>query len=319
MRSHQLLRVVFVTGAIIVALSYLGLSFLVVDLALRAVPNPVYDIPSDRGMEYREIEFPPRGQADVTLRGWWIPAKASRGTVIWVHGLHANRSSALDMAEELVIRGLSVLAFDLRGHGDSDEMPMGVGIHEKYDVEGAIDFLVGQHGVESGSLIIFGQSFGGASALLAAHDEKAVVGVFTDSAFAEVSDLMVKEVANLTPVPAWIALGLKPGLKLVSRLWKGVDLDKASPGDAASKFAYPIGLTHCMDDVRIPFSHAITIWDKGPPGGVFGPFEKCSEGQGGMNDGHAQGYQQFRDAYIELLMQYVDMRLSAEHPVPNGA
>ena len=45
------------------------------------------------------------------------------------------------MIKEINELGYSVLTFDLRGHGESGEAPLGLGVREKEDVYGAIKFL----------------------------------------------------------------------------------------------------------------------------------------------------------------------------------
>ncbi len=68
------------------------------------------------------MEFTPRGEG-LLLSGWYLSGDADAPHVIFVHGLNGVRSgdNAVELADRLVERGYSVLLFDLRGHGSSQD------------------------------------------------------------------------------------------------------------------------------------------------------------------------------------------------------
>ena len=186
---------------VILTVIYAAVSFYIADSALDAEANPLEERPQDFALHYEEVEFTPRGRPEIVLRGWWMPAPDARATVIRVHGIDSNRSSLLGMTPALVESGYSVLAFDLRGHGESDQAQMGAGVHEQDDLLGAVDYLIRERGAEAGAIFLHGNSYGGAIALMSGWREPAVAGVFADSAFASLSDLVVQEVARRTSAP----------------------------------------------------------------------------------------------------------------------
>ena len=98
-----------VTPVVILALIYLAVSFYIVDSALDAEANPLEERPEDFALQYEDVEFSPRGWPSLTLRGWWMPAPDARATLIRVHGIDSNRSSALGTVPALVESGYSVL------------------------------------------------------------------------------------------------------------------------------------------------------------------------------------------------------------------
>lgn len=238
---------------VILAALYVGAAWWVARSALDAEVKALGERPSAFGLVYEEVELSPRGWDDLTLRGWWMPAEDARGTVIRVHGVDSNRNSLLGLAAPLVGAGYSVLAFDLRGHGESDEARMGAGLDERDDVLGAIDYVVRERG--AGAIFLHGNSYGGAIALMSGWREPRVRGVFADSAFASLPDLVVQEVARRTVLPAWAASALRPGIGLMSRWVYGIDLGDVQPAVDAGEYGFALGLAHCRPDERISLAH----------------------------------------------------------------
>lgn len=287
-------------AVIVVGLLYLLVSFYIVNTALVAEKNAIEEWPEDFGLVYEEIEFSPRDWPDLTLRGWWLPAEDAKGVVIRVHGLDSTRDSSLGLSKALVEGGYSVLVFDLRGHGESDIAQMGAGIHEQDDLRGAIDYVLGERDAQPGRVLVYGDSFGGAIALMAAMDEPAVVAVFSDSSFTSVSDLLIQEVADRTRLVHWSAAALRPGILFVARAAKGLDINKVRPVDAAARYEYSLGLVHCRADERIPLAHLARIRAQvqAPPRLTI--YESCE---------HSQGWEDYTDHYEAFLLDYYDERL----------
>ncbi len=288
-----------VIPVMILALIYIAASFYIVDSALAAEANPLEERPQDFALHYEDIEFSPRGWPSITLRGWWMPAVDDLGTVVRVHGIDSTRSSRLGMATVLVENGYSVLAFDLRGHGESDYAQMGAGIHERDDVLGAVDYLIRMRGVEPGTIVLHGHSYGGAIALMSGWREPAVAGVFADSAFASLTELVVQEVARRTSAPTWLASVLKPGVVLMARLTKGLAINDVQPADDVANYPYPIGLAHCDDDERILIGNLERIGAATRYQPALTVYEGCT---------HGGAWDDYPRRYEEELIAYLDQR-----------
>ena len=120
--------------------------------------TPILRTPADYEMEYEDITFE---TADgVTITGWFIPAESDR-VVISNHFSPANRYGfaghleGLDFAGGFEVNflprykalhdaGYSVLAYDLRSHGESgegDPALSGVGFFEWQEVLASIDYI----------------------------------------------------------------------------------------------------------------------------------------------------------------------------------
>ena len=285
--------------AVLVVL-YLLASLYIANNALTADRNPIEERPEDYGLVYEDVAFSPRGDSAITLRGWWMPAEDAKGVIVRVHGLDSNRGASLGLTDALVKAGYSVFAFDLRGHGESDPAQMGASIRERDDLRGALDHVLQERGAQPGRVLVYGESYGGAVALSTSLDEPAVAGVFTDSAFASLSDLVVQEVASRTILPEWGAATLRPGILLAARTLKGLDINEARPVDAVARYAYPLGMVHCRADERIALSHLARIRSQvqWPPHMTI--YERCS---------HSMGWEEYPDHYEAFLLDYFDLRL----------
>lgn len=299
-------RALKLASAVIVLLAvvYAAASIYVADRSLVAEATPLSARPADWGLEAEAVAFAPRGEPELQLRGWWLPAAAPRATVIRVHGLDSNRSSLLGLSAALVEAGYSVLVFDLRGHGQSDPAPMGAGLDERDDVLGAVDYVLERQDHGSGTLFLHGNSYGGAIALLAGWRDNRVSGVFADSAFASLSSLVAQEVSRRTGLPEWAARALRPGVTLAGRLLHGVDIGAVNPAAAAARYDYPLGLAHCRPDERIPVAHFHELRAQLRHEPMAQLFEDCP---------HSDAWPAHPRRYEALVRGYFETRLKAAH------
>ena len=165
-------KAIVIAAAVIALIAvYFLVSFYIMSTVLTAERSEFEDRPESLGLTYEEVEFSPRDWPDLTLRGWWLPAEAPLGSVIQVHGLDSNRAARLELTQAMVENRYSVLAFDLRGNGESDDAQMGASVHEQDDVLGAIDYLLEERGIEPGTILLYGVSYGAAVVLQAGARE----------------------------------------------------------------------------------------------------------------------------------------------------
>lgn len=285
---------------VVLALLYLLASCYIVNQAVVVEVHPLEESPVDYGLAYEDVEFSPRGRPEITLRGWWLPAQDAKGTVIRVHGIDSNREVQFGMAQALVEGGYSVLVFDLRGHGESDAAQTGAGQFEQDDVRGALDHVLEERGAAPGRVLLHGTSLGAGVALLAGVDEPAVSGVFADSPFTSLGDMLIREVTRRSSLPEWGGPLLRPGIELMARAMKGIDVNSVRPLDVVGEYGYPLGLAHCRNDDRIPIRQMARIRAavEHPPRMTI--YENCP---------HADAWDEYPDHYEAFLLDYFDERL----------
>ncbi len=133
---------------------------------------------------------------------------------------------------------------------------MGLGWHERRDVRGAVDLLL-ERGIKPGRIGVHGTSYGAATAILSAAAIPEVGAVVADSAFADVREIMDREIEMRTGLPAEIVRLLRPGIAFVAQTFYDLDLDAIPPERAVPNIApRPILFIHGREDKRIPVKHA---------------------------------------------------------------
>lgn len=215
--------------------------------------------PAALGLSFRNVSFRSR-EDHVLLQGWFIPGVLPSGqltverTLIMVHGMHSNRAAEelglRDLSAALARRGFAILAFDMRGHGQSSWAPLSAGYFEQRDVLGAVDFL------RSGQLPYpelgrpraiggWGVSMGGATMLLAAAREPAIQAVVTDCAYAAIVPL----IKHGSGIPSFLI----PGVLAAFRLLYGIDYSAVRPVDVVAKIApRPLFFIQAAADTLVP-------------------------------------------------------------------
>lgn len=300
MNSSRLVKLLAVLAALF-AVIYAAASIVVAHRALSAELTPLAERPSDYGLAYEDVEFSPRGAPELVLRGWWLAAAVEpRATIIRVHGIDSNRESLLGFSAAMTTAGFNVLAFDLRGHGQSDRAQMGAGLHERDDVLGAVDYVIAERGAREGAVFLHGNSYGGAISLMAGWRDDRVAGVFADSAFASLSELVSQEVSRRTVLPRWAAAALRPGIVLAGRIFQGIDINDVQPAVDAAAYDYPLAIVHCRPDERIPLSHFERIRSSVRQTPSERIFDDCP---------HSDGWRLHAAEYEAMAIEYFEDRL----------
>ncbi len=94
------------------------LSYWVSNMGTRPPERRLTDTPADYGNDFTDVEFQSRD--GLMLRGWLMRGEETKPTIIFGHGLFRSRREGLERGSALNKRGLSVLLFDFRNHGESD-------------------------------------------------------------------------------------------------------------------------------------------------------------------------------------------------------
>jgi pimeloyl-ACP methyl ester carboxylesterase len=121
------------------------------------IRNPAADLNA------QSVTFPSDSGANV--HGWWCPIHNSRGAVLLLPGIRANRLSMVDRARFLRRAGYSVLLIDFQATGETKGDHITFGWKESRDVLAAINLV--RHIDPSNRVAIIGSSLGGVAALLA--------------------------------------------------------------------------------------------------------------------------------------------------------
>ena len=170
-----------------------------------------YASPRDYDLAHCDVTFPSRD--GTMLHGWFFPASAggeARGTVVHCHGNAGNISGHFEFVRWLPACGWNVLCFDYRGYGRSAGRPSREGT--VLDAHGAIDHAKTLPGVDPRRLVVFGQSIGGAIAIVAVAERDDVAGLAVDGPFSNYRRIAAWHIRRnpLLFVLAWWVVWLIP-------------------------------------------------------------------------------------------------------------
>ena len=269
----------------------------------RSERRPQEDHPSAYGLDFEDVEFASR-DGRVRLSGWYIRGRGPTRTIIFVHGIGVTRSAGMivDLAARLVQRGFDILLFDLRGHGSSDGARVSAGYYERWDVLGAYDYLVSR-GVPGHCIGVLGASMGASTAVLAMAEEPGIRAVVADSPYADVGELLARQVAQKTRLPTWITPFLVPTSKLMARLFYGINVGGLVPERAAAHLSSPILVIHGMEDLLIPYSHGVRVQTASPAGSAIWLVPDMA---------HLQAYVAHPEDYVDRVAAYFERQLGHE-------
>jgi fermentation-respiration switch protein FrsA (DUF1100 family) len=218
---------------------------------LRTVPKRT---PAAQGLAFEDVRFV---TADgVTLAGWLVPHPQARGNVIFCHGHGRNRGHAGALVPTFHELGLTVLAFDFRGHGDSGGQTSTFGHREVGDLTAAVAYLRGRN--PGRPVLVVGVSLGAAVALQALPDLPEVAGVWSEGAFARF-DRVIDHYFQPLPVGArwWQARCCA----LLGRLDGGFRPAAINPIAALERARVPICFCHGLNDDLIPPAEGQALYD----------------------------------------------------------
>ena len=265
--------------AVMVALIYAVFAALIffVQPALVYYPEVgrnVTGTPDSAGLAYESVELE---TADgERLYGWYIPAPDAKATVLFFHGNAgsiSNRMGYLTMFHRL---GYNTFIFDYRGYGESSGRPTEQGTYR--DAMAAWQYITEKKAISPSSIVLFGESLGGAVASWLAVREKPGLLVLA-SAFTSVPDMG----AQLYP---YLPVRLLSCFKYNTR-------------EHLKDVICPVFVAHSPQDEIVPFTHGQALFEAAPSPKQF------LELQGGHND----GFVYMREDWANDLGEFIEANL----------
>ena len=192
-------------GVVLGVLSVLVVGVTVIPWLLRSVTDSMlfypargqHVTPAQVGLSYEERFV--TTEDGVRVQTWWLPA-AERGTttVITFHGNAGTVADRLPWIQTVVEAGVSVLAVEYRGYGDSEGRPSEEGLAA--DARAGLALARELAAARGDRIVVHGRSLGGAVAIRLASDvagaAPALDGVIVESTFTALRDM-----ANRSGIP----------------------------------------------------------------------------------------------------------------------
>jgi len=193
--------------------------------------------PADFGVPFEEVWLVADG---VRTQAWWMPAEDATVAVVSFHGNAGTMGDRLQHLNQLHALGVSVLAAEYRGYGDSEGSPSEEGLAA--DARAAAAWV--RANAPGLKLVVHGRSLGGAVGIRLA-DDVAVEGLIVESTFTS-----LEQMAGRTGIP------------LAPRL---VVYEFASARRIAAQSA-PVLVVHGDADELIPVQMGQALADAAPNG-----------------------------------------------------
>lgn len=204
--------------------------------------------PADLEMEFEDVSFQVIDQCSggkLTIAGWWIANPEARGRcAVILHGYSDAKIGGIAWAPLLRELGFSILAIDLRAHGESGGVNSTAGFWERHDVSQVIDQLKAARPAETGQILLFGISLGAATAAATAAIRDDLWAVILECPFADFHHAAGYQADRLsTPGKLFQDLAFTLA-KMISR----ADFDAVRPVDTIPKIPCPLMVIQSCDD-----------------------------------------------------------------------
>ena len=253
------------------------LSIYITTLAIKATRKAVEENPSNYGMNFKEAKF--MTSDNINIHGWYIENKKNE-TIVFVHGVDSNKADGykLELMKDIYDMGYSMLAFDLRAHGDSGGKNLGLTYFERADLIASLKYLKEIQNIKE--VILYGTSYGGTLVLSNSDltNDVQIKGIVADSPFYDLPQLVAGEVSSRTFLPKSVASTLKFGI---------IESIKHSP----------VLLFHCIPDDRIPIKHSQDISKFLPANSQYFEFDYCD---------HSNAYEIEKKEFTQMLKTYFE-------------
>jgi uncharacterized protein len=210
-------------------------------------PNKVLFADPDRMHVKNEIVHYPSLNGK-TLYGVYFPTdQTPKGTIVHFHGNFGNLSNHFPLALFLTKHGFDVLCFDYEGYGASEGRPNAKNLVD--DGLASVRYAQSRLRTPGTGVAVFGQSLGGAVAVVVTAKEPLVRGAVIESAFAR-----YRTMARVAMGRHWITWILYPAVPFVSRHYDPVDF-------VAHIAPRPVLFIHGDADTIVPTFMSRTLFD----------------------------------------------------------
>jgi hypothetical protein len=191
--------------------------------------------PATIGLAYEDVGF--KTEDNISLNGWWVPVKGTRGTVLFCHGNGGNISFLLDTIQIFHSMDLDVLVFDYRGYGSSAGTPTEEGTY--LDARAAWNYLLNIKKIAPDKIVLIGRSLGGSIAAWLGQECRPRALVL-ESTFTKAAD-----VADYHYI-------FSPGQSVFGNTY--------NTEEYITRIACPVFFVHSPDDELIPYEHGRRLY-----------------------------------------------------------
>lgn len=220
------------------------------------------------GHEFMRTDLQVQNRKGLSLEcSWWKPknpqliGQSSWPCVVCLHGNSSCRLEALQHVRLVLMRGITVFAFDFAGCGQSEGDHITLGYNERDDVQEVIKYL--RQTEEVSTIALWGRSMGAATALLHGHRDPSIAALILDSPFASL-EMVVRELIDRMPIRCKLGFMVNTAMGMVRRSVRkrtGMDILKLKPIENVHTCFIPSLFIAGVNDELIDPHHTHDIYE----------------------------------------------------------
>lgn len=241
---------------IVLAILLMGLNY----IAVKGQTPRRLEVTAKPQMSFEDVTITSEG---AKLKGWFIHSRtASKPSplIILVHGWGSSKQRMLRYSEPLLEAGYALLLFDIRGHGESEDVNICSAKIFRADVLAALSYARSRADVDDERIGILAHSFGAFSSVIANADDIGIKSLVTDSMPTRFETMVQASLVKFK-------LPLAPIVPLIAKLMyfrAGIskeDLEQYSVPTALNEQKSPLLLIHSLHDDYVPVSELTHLID----------------------------------------------------------
>jgi fermentation-respiration switch protein FrsA (DUF1100 family) len=194
-----------------------------------------------------------RSSTGIDLRGRFF-AGSSHALIVLVSGYGDTQDQMLPFAEFLHRAGFSTLTFNGRARATSGGEYVTLGALEQKDLISVVDYATSRNDVDPHRIGVLGISLGGATAILAAAQDKHIRAVVDDCGFSDAPSVINASFEHFIHLPA---IPFAPVTVWIASHRAGVDVNAVRPMDVIEEISpRPILIIHGLADYVVPLANS---------------------------------------------------------------
>jgi hypothetical protein len=181
----------------------------------------------------------------------WAPDP--KAVIIFASGIHNPSVTAFfGHARMLLDEGYASILLEMRAHGESQGDTIALGYHEHLDTRAVVDYIKGDARYDGVSIVVYGLSMGGATAINATGQIPEIAALISLSAFSSWDQLFVDNMGVGGP----LASAQRFFVRLYTTHKYGTESQHITPErQIANLGERPALLIHSRQDSQVPHSH----------------------------------------------------------------
>ncbi|MEM7115238.1 MAG: alpha/beta fold hydrolase [Chloroflexota bacterium] len=239
---------------------------------------------------------------NVTLAGsFYENPSEGNCAVILLPGRGGQRAGTMRVAPVFWERNCDILAYDLRGSGESSVSYHTYGYYDKEDASAAITWLSNRTSLAPNQIGIWGGSYGSAVALQTLGERDDLGFVVADSTFSSLESIVTEHGTRM--MGSWVT-PFVPGALFFADIRADFEPDEVSIASTVANTNTPILLIHGVEDHVNSVSHSEIIY-------ATSNHDTTVLAITDWGPGHVSSIRHDYDAYAELVYAFFDSHIPA--------